>query len=87
DFIHGGTSAVRGDLESALHRFERAERSFHSVDMALHAMVARRRRGQLTAGGTALVRSADDWMAAQSIRNPARMADMLAPGPELFSRS
>ena len=87
DFIRGGTSAVRGDLESARHRFERAERAFHSVDMALHAMVARRRRGQLTAGGTALVRSADDWMAAQSIRNPARMADMLAPGPELFSGS
>jgi hypothetical protein len=55
--------------------------------MALHAMVARRRRGQLTAGGTALIKNADEWMAAQSIRNPGRMADMLAPGPELFSRS
>jgi serine/threonine protein kinase/tetratricopeptide (TPR) repeat protein len=87
DFIHGGASAVRGDLESARHRFERAEKAFHGVDMALHAMVARRRRGQLTAGGTALIKNADEWMAAQSIRNPGRMADMLAPGPELFSNS
>ena len=30
--------------------------------------------------GEALVRAADDWMASQGIQNPARMAEMLAPG-------
>ena len=79
DFIRAGTASVRGDLESAKHRFERAERLFQQVAMTLHVMVARHRRGQLTPGGTALTRGADDWMASQSIRNPAGIADMLAP--------
>ena len=79
DFIRAGTASVRGDLESAKHRFERAERLFQQVDMTLHVMVARHRRGQLTPGGTALTRGAGDWMASQSIRNPTGIADMLAP--------
>src|SRR5262249_1832631 len=49
--------------------------------MALHAAVARRRRGQLLGGsdGRALVESADAWMQTKGIRNPARTAALLAP--------
>jgi hypothetical protein len=50
--------------------------------MALFAAAARRCRGELLGGeaGRALVAEADAWMAAQSIRDPDRMARMLAPG-------
>jgi len=50
--------------------------------MALHAAVTRRRRGELMGGeaGSGLVAAADAWMSGQAIRNPARMAQMLAPG-------
>jgi serine/threonine protein kinase len=59
-----------------------AESDLRKLDMVLHANTARRRRGQLIGGdeGAALVAEADAWMASQDIKNPARMADMLAPG-------
>lgn len=58
-----------------------AERAFDGADMALHAASARWRRGELLGGdqGRALVQQAEAWMAGQRIRNPARMAAMLAP--------
>ena len=62
-------------LAAAVTAFERA-------DMASHAAVARRRLGAMQGDerGRALVAEADAWMAAQGIRNPARMTRMLAPG-------
>ena len=61
---------------------EAAEKELDAADMALHATVARRRRGELAGGddGRALIEAADAWMAGQGIRNPERMAAMLAPG-------
>ena len=52
------------------------------ADMKLYAAVARRRLGMLQADdrGRALVREADAFMAAQGIRNPARMTRLIAPG-------
>ena len=49
--------------------------------MALHAAVASRRRGEIAGGseGRALVEAADAWMQGQGVRNPGRMAGMLAP--------
>ena len=50
--------------------------------MELYAAVSRRRRGQLlgAAEGARFLRQADRWMTDQGIRNPARMAGVLAPG-------
>jgi hypothetical protein len=50
--------------------------------MRFHAAVARRRLGALHDGerGRALVDAADTWMATQGIRNPARIARLIAPG-------
>ena len=49
--------------------------------MALHAAVARFRRGQWLGGdeGRAVVESTGAYMNAQRIRNPERMAAMLTP--------
>ena len=50
--------------------------------MNLYAAVARRRIGALQDDehGRELQRQADEWMAAQHIKNPAGMTRMLAPG-------
>jgi hypothetical protein len=50
--------------------------------MQLYAAVARRRIGALQddARGRELHRQAEEWMAAQTIRNPTAFTRMLAPG-------
>jgi hypothetical protein len=50
--------------------------------MHLYVAVARRWIGALQQDeqGRALQRQADEWMAAQHIKNPACMTRMLAPG-------
>jgi hypothetical protein len=50
--------------------------------MKLYAAVARRRIGALQddARGRELQRQAEEWMAAQHIKNPVGMSRMLAPG-------
>jgi len=77
-----GIAAARKHESEALRLLESVELDFRMLEMALYAAVARRRRGQLLGGdaGAALVAEADAWMAGQDIKNPARMADMLAPG-------
>jgi hypothetical protein len=50
--------------------------------MHLHAAASRRRLGELlgAAPGQALVTEADQWMREQTIRDPARMTSVYAPG-------
>ncbi len=59
-----------------------AVQGFEDADMHLYAAVARRRLGEITGGdkGQQLITEADAWMMAQRIKNPAAMAQMLAPG-------
>ena len=80
--IRAGMYAARGDHAVASAELDAAETAFLVVDMHLYAAVARRLRGVLKGGaeGDALVASADAWMTAQGIRNPARMAAMYGPG-------
>jgi hypothetical protein len=80
--VKAGIASVRNRAAEALDLLESAEQELTRLDMALYAAAARRRRGQLLGGdeGRALVADADTWMAGQDIKNPARMADMLAPG-------
>ena len=82
EFIRAGIGAMEGDRDAAISHLQRAEHGFQALDMALHTAVARRQRGRLSGGleGEALIRAADDWMGSQGIRNPGRMAEMLAPG-------
>ncbi len=71
-----GRSGDAGDMMAA------AVTAFERADMTIHAAVARRRLGGLQDDerGRALVAEADAWMAAQGIRNPARMTRLIAPG-------
>jgi hypothetical protein len=50
--------------------------------MHLYVAAAHRRLGALVGGtrGDALIRSADDWMTSQQIKNPIAMIRLLAPG-------
>ena len=51
--------------------------------MCLYAAAARYRRGSITVGdeGHLLIETACATMQAQQIANPARLANLLAPGP------
>lgn len=73
---------LAGDVPGARTLLERAEKAYESVSMALHAAVARRRRGGLLGGaeGEALASEAEARIAALGARNPAAICDMLAPG-------
>jgi hypothetical protein len=74
-YIEGSTPRCLDFLRDAADRFERA-------DMQLYLAVTRRRIGTLQddARGRALRRQAEDWMAAQLIKNPACFTRMLSPG-------
>jgi hypothetical protein len=67
-------TTARSLLNAAIQEFER-------LDMALLAAVARRRLGELVGGadGMALISISEQWMRTEDIRDPARIAYMLAP--------
>jgi eukaryotic-like serine/threonine-protein kinase len=79
--IRAGVAEASGRPSEAAARLEEAERGFEAARMGLHAAAARRRRGEIVAGAGSLVASADEWMATHGVKNPARMAGMLAPRP------
>jgi hypothetical protein len=72
---------AQGNNAQALLLFERAAEQLDRVSMGLHAAAARRRQGSLLGGdgGQRLVSLADSWMAAQTVKNPLLMTNMLAP--------
>jgi hypothetical protein len=80
--LRAGIAAHQGDAGNATQYLSEAMTCLEAVDMRLFAAAARRRLGQLIGGdqGKALVAEADRWMAAQGIRNPARMTAVYAPG-------
>ena len=80
--VRAGLETLRRRREPAIDHLAAAEAGFESADMELYAAVSRRQRGRLLGPerGERLVQEADRWMAKQGIRNPARMADALAPG-------
>jgi len=81
--VLSGVAILRHQPDDCIRHLTTAETAFETLDMPLHAMAARFRRGELlgAAAGDALIQQADHWMTAQAIRNPGRMVDMLAPGP------
>jgi eukaryotic-like serine/threonine-protein kinase len=74
-YLEGSTPLALTHLHDAAARFERA-------DMKLYAAIARRRIGALQGDerGRELQRQGEEWMAAQHIKNPARMTRVFAPG-------
>jgi hypothetical protein len=63
-------------------RLAEAEQGFLKSGLLLHAAVARSQRGRLLGGdeGRALVASAAAQLQAERVRNPTRLAAMIAPG-------
>jgi hypothetical protein len=82
--LRAGIASVQGQSEEALRLLTQAEEEFHTADMEMYAAAARRQRGKLLGGdeGTALIASADAFMAEQDVKVPERIAAMLAPGFE-----
>jgi hypothetical protein len=80
--IHAGLARRRGDDARAAAIIAQAIKGFEASDMALYAATARRRRGEIIGGerGSELVSQADDWMSKQQIKNPAAVANLMAPG-------
>ena len=80
--IQAAIAAIRGDRRQALLELALAEQGFLAHQMPLHLAAVRRQAGLLMGGeeGRARIAAADAWMADQTIRNPARMADVMVPG-------
>ncbi|HEX8070722.1 MAG TPA: AAA family ATPase [Pyrinomonadaceae bacterium] len=80
--VRAGAAGLAGDAARAAELCAVALAGFEAAQMQLYAAVTRRRLGELTGGtdGQRLRADADAWMRAQSIRRPARVTRMLAPG-------
>lgn len=80
--IQAGVAVDRGDVERSLALLVDAEEGFDNAGMALHAAVAKSRRGALLGGdeGGNLIAESNRWMSDQGLANPARMSAMIAPG-------
>lgn len=79
--LQTGIAYVEGSPTLALKCLHDAADRFDPADMKLYAAVARRRRiGALQddAPGRELRRQAEEWMAAQHIKNPVCMTRMLS---------
>jgi hypothetical protein len=74
--LRGGVSALRGDVEGAPRLVEGAAKQFDACGMRLHAMIARRRAGELR-GDPAALAAADDQMRSLSIKDPASFSRIL----------
>jgi serine/threonine protein kinase/tetratricopeptide (TPR) repeat protein len=82
NLIHAGLAKRRGDDSQAAALVSRAIEGFDASDMKLYAATARRRLGEILGGdgGGELITQADDWMSRQEIKNPAAVANLMAPG-------
>ncbi|MBI4509035.1 MAG: hypothetical protein HY698_05335 [Deltaproteobacteria bacterium] len=80
--LRAGVQAARGDTgEPIVALLRDALQGFQASDMGLHAACVRFWLGKVSGGdeGRALEDSARSWMEAQCIKNPERMAILLAP--------
>lgn len=85
DLLEAELFAFNADTETAKIYFEQAEAGLLTYDLQLYARAARRRRGELIGGeeGDALIASAEQWMRAHGVTNPAAMTRMLVGGASL----
>ena len=76
-------SHANGRTQAAIGELEAAAWALRECHMNHYAAAADYRRGILIGGekGSDLVETASAWMGEHHMANPARMADLLAPGP------
>lgn len=81
--IRASLAVMRRDNKKAIELLAEAEVIFDSLEMSLYSAVARYNRGLLmnTPQGQELSKNASTWMLSQEIKNPARMAALLALSP------
>ncbi len=77
--IRAGAASLGNDRTSTIALLERAERALREADMAMCATVAHRRLGQML-GDEAMVKQADERMAAKNVARPETIANVLMPG-------
>lgn len=79
--VRASVATSRGRRQEALALWQVAEQASQDLHLAMLAVAARRRRGELLEGeqGAALIQEADARLASQKVRNPARMMAILAP--------
>ena len=80
--LRAAVAVARGSDREAVDALDRSIAASEGAGHALLAAVARRRKAELVGGdeSIALLARADAFMAEQTIRDPARMTEMLAPG-------
>jgi hypothetical protein len=80
--LKAGIAYLEGSTPLSLKHLRDAADRFDCADMNHYTAVAKRRIGELedTPQGRRFRRQAEEWMAMQSIKNPAAMTRMLAPG-------
>jgi serine/threonine protein kinase len=80
-FVRAGVAHAKKQADAEQSHLRAAIEAADAADMSMHAAVARLRLGRLVGGdeGRDLLRYADDWMGAQGIQAPDRLARMLAP--------
>ena len=80
--IRAGIASIRGDQETTITELRKAVDGFDRGGLALYAAAARRMLGRLVGGdeGRALIARSDEWMAAQEIRCPEKMARACVSG-------
>lgn len=80
--LRAAVAARRGGIDKAVSLLDNAMAIAKQKSMLLHAEVARLRRGELLGGsrGESEVAGARDWMSAEGVVRPERMAAVLAPG-------
>lgn len=78
--VRAGTAGIGGNRELAVVLLEQAAAEFQRLDMAMFSAITKRRIGELTAGepGLALIRESEEFMRAEGVVNPSRMADAFA---------
>ncbi|MBK7824290.1 serine/threonine-protein kinase [Nannocystis sp.] len=82
DLLRAGLLRAQGRPAAAIARLRAALQAFQTQRMGLYAAVAERQLGLLlgTDEGARLHASAEAWMLAQTVRDPAAIARVFAPG-------
>jgi hypothetical protein len=80
--LRAGIAATRRDMSTALEHISFAVDRFKECRSEFWHAVSLRRKGQMLGGeeGQTLMREADNWMAEEGIKNPARVTSAFIPG-------